>query len=82
MSMVIFESQPPKLNLPKGMSWSLYLKMVAASTGAMLAGAEVVHRYYQPDLTTPEVSPKCDELKRELLGLKSGEEQDQISQQQ
>ncbi|XP_036617231.1 protein BRAWNIN [Trichosurus vulpecula] len=68
--------------MPAGVSWPSYLKMVVASMGAMLAGAEVVHRYYRPDLTIPEVPPKRGELKTELLGLKSREEQDQISQQQ
>uniref|UniRef100_A0A8C3FYV4 Uncharacterized protein n=1 Tax=Chrysemys picta bellii TaxID=8478 RepID=A0A8C3FYV4_CHRPI len=36
--------------MPAGVSWSRYLKMLSASTLAMFAGAEVVHRYYRPDL--------------------------------
>ncbi|XP_072511886.1 ubiquinol-cytochrome c reductase complex assembly factor 6 [Notamacropus eugenii] len=68
--------------MPAGVSWPSYLKMVAASMAAMLAGAEVVHRYYRPDLTIPEVPPKRGELKTELLGLKTTQEQDQISEQQ
>ncbi|XP_044534353.1 protein BRAWNIN [Gracilinanus agilis] len=68
--------------MPAGVSLPTYLKMVAASLGAMLLGAEVVHRYYRPDLTIPEVPPKRGELKTELLGLKTRQEQGQISQQQ
>uniref|UniRef100_A0A667GAJ8 Chromosome 12 open reading frame 73 n=1 Tax=Lynx canadensis TaxID=61383 RepID=A0A667GAJ8_LYNCA len=36
--------------MPAGVSWATYLKMFAASLLAMCAGAEVVHRYYLPDL--------------------------------
>nr|XP_051701808.1 uncharacterized protein LOC100342621 isoform X5 [Oryctolagus cuniculus] len=36
--------------MPAGVSWPTYLKMFAASLLAMCAGAEVVHRYYRPDL--------------------------------
>ncbi|XP_051817215.1 protein BRAWNIN [Antechinus flavipes] len=68
--------------MPAGTSWPSYLKMVTASMVAMLAGAEVVHRYYRPDLSIPEIPPKRGELKTELLGLKAKENQDQISQQQ
>ncbi|XP_074839930.1 ubiquinol-cytochrome c reductase complex assembly factor 6 isoform X2 [Carettochelys insculpta] len=56
--------------MPAGVSWPRYLKMLSASMLAMLAGAEVVHRYYRPDLSIPEVPPKPGELKTELLGLK------------
>ncbi|XP_020948309.1 uncharacterized protein C12orf73 homolog [Sus scrofa] len=56
--------------MPAGVSWTSYLKMFAASLLAMCAGAEVVHRYYRPDLTIPEIPPKPGELKTELLGLK------------
>ena len=38
--------------MPAGVSWSSYLKMFAASLLAMCAGAEVVHRYYRPDLVS------------------------------
>ncbi|XP_003342006.4 uncharacterized protein LOC100618869 isoform X1 [Monodelphis domestica] len=75
-------SPGPHLAMPAGVSLPTYLKMVAASLGAMLLGAEVVHRYYRPDLTIPEVPPKRGELKTELLGLKTRQEQGQISQQQ
>ncbi|XP_020838032.1 ubiquinol-cytochrome c reductase complex assembly factor 6 [Phascolarctos cinereus] len=68
--------------MPAGVPWPTYLKMVAASMAAMLAGAEVVHRHYRPDLTVPEVPPKRGELKTELLGLKTREERDQISHQE
>uniref|UniRef100_A0A8C2YFM8 Uncharacterized protein n=1 Tax=Coturnix japonica TaxID=93934 RepID=A0A8C2YFM8_COTJA len=36
--------------MPAGVPWSTYLKTLAASMMAMFAGAEVVHRYYRPDL--------------------------------
>uniref|UniRef100_A0A8C4FH99 Ubiquinol-cytochrome c reductase complex assembly factor 6 n=1 Tax=Catagonus wagneri TaxID=51154 RepID=A0A8C4FH99_9CETA len=55
--------------MPAGVPWTSYLKMFAASLLAMGAGAEVVHRYYRPDLTIPEIPPKPGELKTELLGL-------------
>ena len=38
--------------MPAGVSWTSYLKMFAASLLAMCAGAEVVHRYYRPDLVS------------------------------
>lgn len=43
-------SSPP--TMPAGVSWATYLKMFAASLLAMCAGAEVVHRYYLPDLVS------------------------------
>ncbi|XP_023668429.2 ubiquinol-cytochrome-c reductase complex assembly factor 6 [Paramormyrops kingsleyae] len=57
--------------MPAGVSWPRYLRMLGASILAMFAGAEVVHRYYRPDLTIPETPPKPGELRTELLGLKS-----------
>nr|XP_023668429.1 uncharacterized protein C12orf73 homolog [Paramormyrops kingsleyae]XP_023668430.1 uncharacterized protein C12orf73 homolog [Paramormyrops kingsleyae] len=57
--------------MPAGVSWPRYLRMLGASILAMFAGAEVVHRYYRPDLTIPEMPPKPGELRTELLGLKS-----------
>ncbi|XP_074082832.1 ubiquinol-cytochrome c reductase complex assembly factor 6 [Macrotis lagotis] len=65
--------------MPAGVSWPSYLKMMAASVAAMLAGAEAVHRYYRPDLTIPEVPPKRGELRTELLGLKARQEQDRTA---
>ncbi|XP_069705936.1 ubiquinol-cytochrome c reductase complex assembly factor 6 [Phaenicophaeus curvirostris] len=56
--------------MPAGVPWPVYLKALAASMLAMFAGAEVVHRYYRPDLSIPEIPPKPGELKTELLGLK------------
>lgn len=55
--------------MPAGVSWPRYLKMLSASLLSMFAGAEVVHRYYRPDLTIPEIPPKPGELRTELLGL-------------
>ncbi|KAI5213222.1 Protein Brawnin [Manis pentadactyla] len=70
---------PP--TMPAGVSWATYLKMFSASLLAMCAGAQVVHRYYRPDLTIPEIPPKPGELKTELLGLKERQHEPQISQQ-
>ncbi|XP_034983450.1 ubiquinol-cytochrome-c reductase complex assembly factor 6 [Zootoca vivipara] len=67
--------------MPAGVPWPRYLKMFSASMLAMLAGAEVVHRYYRPDLTIPEVPPKPGELRTELLGLKERNQKVQPSQQ-
>uniref|UniRef100_A0A5F9C9L6 Ubiquinol-cytochrome c reductase complex assembly factor 6 n=2 Tax=Oryctolagus cuniculus TaxID=9986 RepID=A0A5F9C9L6_RABIT len=67
--------------MPAGVSWPTYLKMFAASLLAMCAGAEVVHRYYRPDLTIPEIPPKRGELRTELLGLKERQHKPQTSQQ-
>uniref|UniRef100_A0A7M4FKL4 Uncharacterized protein n=1 Tax=Crocodylus porosus TaxID=8502 RepID=A0A7M4FKL4_CROPO len=36
--------------MPVGVSWPRYLKMFCLNMLAMFAGAEVVHRYYRPDL--------------------------------
>ncbi|KAL4624962.1 hypothetical protein GN956_G17738 [Arapaima gigas] len=60
--------------MPAGVSWPRYLRMLGATILSMFAGAEVVHRYYRPDLTIPEVPPKPGELRTELLGLKMCEE--------
>ncbi|XP_054475634.1 ubiquinol-cytochrome-c reductase complex assembly factor 6 [Anoplopoma fimbria] len=60
--------------MPAGVSWPRYLRMLGASMLAMFAGAQVVHQYYLPDLTIPEVPPKPGELKTELLGYKVREE--------
>ncbi|KAK2102477.1 hypothetical protein P7K49_020144 [Saguinus oedipus] len=68
--------------MPAGVSMSTYVKMLAASLLAMCAGAEVVHRYYRPDLTIPEIPPKRGELKTELLGLKERKHKPQVSQQE
>ncbi|XP_061867270.1 ubiquinol-cytochrome c reductase complex assembly factor 6 [Colius striatus] len=67
--------------MPAGVPWPTYLKTLAASMLAMFAGAEVVHRYYRPDLSIPEIPPKPGELKTELLGLKPRSSQVQNSQQ-
>nr|XP_004673115.1 protein BRAWNIN [Jaculus jaculus] len=67
--------------MPAGVSWSTYVKMFAASLLAMCAGAQVVHWYYGPDLTIPEIPPKPGELKTELLGLKERQQKPQVSRQ-
>ncbi|XP_055048580.2 ubiquinol-cytochrome-c reductase complex assembly factor 6 isoform X1 [Misgurnus anguillicaudatus] len=57
--------------MPAGVSWSRYLRMFGASVLSMFAGAQVVHQYYRPDLTIPDVPPKPGELRTELFGLKA-----------
>ncbi|KAF7707605.1 protein BRAWNIN [Silurus meridionalis] len=57
--------------MPAGVSWPRYMKMFVASVLSMFAGAEVVHQYYRPDLSIPEVPPKPGELQTELLGLRA-----------
>lgn len=68
--------------MPAGVPMFTYLKMLTASLLAMCAGAEVVHRYYRPELTIPEIPPKPGELKTELLGLKERKHKPQVSQQE
>ncbi|KAM3925453.1 ubiquinol-cytochrome c reductase complex assembly factor 6 [Leptodactylus fuscus] len=65
--------------MPAGVTWPQYLKMLSATMLSMLAGAEVVHRYYRPDLSVPEVPPKPGELRTELLGLRPEKASDQTS---
>lgn len=40
------------LTMPAGVPWTTYMKMVTASLLTMFAGAQVVHRYYRPDLVS------------------------------
>lgn len=47
-----FPSPPSWPTMPAGVPWSSYVKMMTASLLAMFAGAEVVHRYYRPDLVS------------------------------
>lgn len=55
------EEAPPSQALPAampaGVPWPTYLKTLAASMLAMFAGAEVVHRYYRPDLVSARAVP-------------------------
>ncbi|KAM9246298.1 ubiquinol-cytochrome c reductase complex assembly factor 6 isoform 1-T1 [Leptosomus discolor] len=66
--------------MPAGVPWPTYLKTLGASMLAMFAGAEVVHRYYRPDLSIPEIPPKPGELKTELFGLKARSSKVETSQ--
>ncbi|KAJ7998386.1 hypothetical protein DPEC_G00222160 [Dallia pectoralis] len=68
--------------MPAGVSWPLYLRMFGASVLSMFAGAEVVHQYYRPDLTIPEIPPKPGELRTELLGFKTREQETAATSQQ
>ncbi|XP_029378808.1 ubiquinol-cytochrome-c reductase complex assembly factor 6 [Echeneis naucrates] len=60
--------------MPAGVSWSRYMRMFGASILSMFAGAQVVHQYYLPDLSIPEIPPKPGELQTELQGYKIREE--------
>ncbi|XP_062403484.1 ubiquinol-cytochrome-c reductase complex assembly factor 6 isoform X2 [Sardina pilchardus] len=60
--------------MPAGVSWPRYLRMLGASILSMFAGAQVVHQYYRPDLTIPDIPPKPGELRTELMGLKPVED--------
>lgn len=60
--------------MPAGVSWTRYLRMMGASVLAMFAGAQVVHQYYLPDLSIPEVPPKPGELRTELRGYRLRQE--------
>nr|XP_033808740.1 uncharacterized protein C12orf73 homolog [Geotrypetes seraphini] len=68
------------VTMPAGVSWPMYLKMLTASALAMFAGAQVVHNYYKPDLSVPEIPPKPGDLRTELLGLKRRDSEAQNSQ--
>ncbi|GLD61561.1 uncharacterized protein AKAME5_001335600 [Lates japonicus] len=63
-----------EVKMPAGVSWPRYLRMFSASVLAMFAGAQVVHQYYLPDLSIPEIPPKPGELQTELRGYKVREE--------
>ncbi|XP_019934311.1 ubiquinol-cytochrome-c reductase complex assembly factor 6 [Paralichthys olivaceus] len=67
--------------MPAGVSWPRYLRMFGASVLAMFAGAQVVHQYYLPDLSIPEIPPRPGELQTELLGYRVKEEADATLQQ-
>ncbi|KAM8974376.1 ubiquinol-cytochrome c reductase complex assembly factor 6 [Pelodytes ibericus] len=65
--------------MPAGVSWPRYLKVIGACMLSMFAGAELVHRYYRPDLSVPDVPPKPGELKTELFGLTAREKKPERS---
>jgi len=48
------------------MSFATYAKTLAASLFAMFAGAQLVHLWYRPDLSIPEIPPKKGELHTKL----------------
>ncbi|XP_029009841.1 ubiquinol-cytochrome-c reductase complex assembly factor 6 [Betta splendens] len=60
--------------MPAGVSWPRYLRMLGSSLLAMFAGAQVVHQYYLPDLSIPEIPPKPGELQTELQGYRVRQE--------
>ncbi|KAJ0069874.1 hypothetical protein NL108_015415 [Boleophthalmus pectinirostris] len=60
--------------MPAGVSWPRYMRMFVASILSMFAGAQVVHQYYLPDLSIPDIPPKPGELRTELRGYKVREE--------
>jgi len=53
--------------MPFGLSRTKYVKVVCSYILATVAGAEVVHQYYRPNLTIPAIPPKKGELKTELF---------------
>jgi len=53
--------------MPFGLSRTKYFKVLCSYCLATVAGTEVVHRYYRPNLTIPVVPPKKGELKTELF---------------
>uniref|UniRef100_A0A8C4R9S3 Ubiquinol-cytochrome c reductase complex assembly factor 6 n=1 Tax=Eptatretus burgeri TaxID=7764 RepID=A0A8C4R9S3_EPTBU len=57
--------------MPAGVTWGQYLRMLAASMLCMFTGAQVVHHYYLPDLSIPEIPPKPGTLHTRLLGLEA-----------
>lgn len=63
--------------MPAGVPWATYLKMFAASLLAMCAGAQAVHRYYQPDLVSARAAaaslPNRPRLRAaaEMIGTRS-----------
>ncbi|KAG7221113.1 hypothetical protein INR49_017554 [Caranx melampygus] len=68
------KSPGKSVKMPAGVSWPRYLRMFGASVLSMFLGAQVVHQYYLPDLSIPEIPPKPGELKTELRGYKVREE--------
>ncbi|XP_034444954.1 uncharacterized protein C12orf73 homolog isoform X1 [Hippoglossus hippoglossus] len=62
------------VRMPAGVSWPRYLRMFGGSVLAMFAGAQVVHQYYLPDLSIPEIPPRPGELQTELQGYRVREE--------
>lgn len=54
----------------------VYLKQLTSGFLAMLAGSQVVHLWYRPDLSIPEIPPKKGELHTQLyMPLKVAREQ-------
>ncbi|XP_078672134.1 ubiquinol-cytochrome-c reductase complex assembly factor 6-like [Branchiostoma floridae x Branchiostoma belcheri] len=52
--------------MPAGVPWGPYLRFLTASMLSMFAGAQVMHKLYNPDLSIPDVPPKPGELKTEI----------------
>lgn len=57
--------------MPFGMTTGKYVRIVSSYIIATFAGAELVHRYYSPDLSIPRIPPKKGELKTKLFVNKS-----------
>jgi len=55
--------------MPFGLSRTKYLKVLCSYCLATVAGTEVVHRYYKPNLTIPVVPPKKGELKQNCFTI-------------
>ena len=52
--------------MPYGVTWNFYIKTLASNFAAMLAGNQLVHMWYSPDLSIPEIPPKKGELHTRL----------------
>lgn len=48
--------------MPAGVDWLPYLKFLSAGLLSMMAGAQLVHWYYKPELLIPKLPPKVGEL--------------------
>ncbi|XP_034258686.1 ubiquinol-cytochrome-c reductase complex assembly factor 6 [Pantherophis guttatus] len=59
--------------MPAGVSWPKYLKILTAAFLSMLAGAQTVHKFYKPDLTS-DIPLEAGELRTEMPSLKNTNE--------
>ena len=57
--------------MPYGVTWSHYFKTLLSGFVAMSVGSQIVHLWYSPDLTIPEVPPKKGELHTKLYTRRS-----------
>ena len=60
--------------MPFGLTKRKYFTVFCAYVLSTFAGAEIVHRYYSPDLSIPTIPPKKGELKTKLFISKDNPE--------